>query len=90
MREWSAIIETLETVPVIELRATLARMVPLRDLVKNAPPDFLFTSGKPNRYNPAGIECVYFSEDESTARLEYTRKWRNLPPLSIRRQHITA
>lgn len=53
-------------------------MVPLGDLVKNSPPDFLFTSGKPNRYNPAGIECVYFSEDEATARLEYVRLWANL------------
>lgn len=78
MRDWSAIIKALEVVPVIELCATLARMVPLGDLVENSPPDFLFTSGKPNRYNPAGIECVYFSEDEATARLEYARQWAHL------------
>jgi hypothetical protein len=65
----------LASVPVFELRATLARIVPLGDLVKNSPPDFLFTSGKPNRFNPAGIECVYFSEDEATAGLEYARQW---------------
>lgn len=75
MRGWQAIIETLESVPVIEVRGMLARILPLGDLVKNSPPDFLFTSGKPNRYNPAGIECVYFSEDEATARLEYARPW---------------
>lgn len=78
MRDWHAIIETLESVPVIELRETLARIVPLGDLLKNSPPDFLFTSGKPNRYNPVGIECVYFSEDEESARLEYARQWANL------------
>lgn len=78
MRDWHAIIEALQAVPVIELRGTLARMVPLGDLVKNSPPDFLFTSGRPNRYNPAGIECVYFSENDATARLEYARQWANL------------
>ena len=70
MRDWQAIIDALQAVPVIELRGTLARMVPLGDLVKNSPPDFLVTSGRPNRYNPAGIECVYFSEDDATARGE--------------------
>lgn len=78
MRDWHATIEALQAVPVIELCGTLARMVPLGDLMKNSPPDFLFTSGKPNRYNPAGIECVYFSEDDATARLEYERQWANL------------
>src|ERR1041385_3613610 len=78
MRDWNAIIKALQSVPVIELRRTLARIVPLGELVKNAPPDFLFTSGKPNRYNPAGVECVYFSEDEATAHLEYARQWGHL------------
>src|SRR5439155_12154049 len=78
MRDWHAIIEALEAVSVIGLDGTLARMVPLGDFLKNLPPDFLFTSGKPNRYNPAGIECVYFSEDEPTARIEYERQWANL------------
>jgi len=68
----------LPTATISELRATLVRMVPLGDLVKHMPPDFLFTSGRPNRYNPAGIECVYFSEDEATARLEYQRPWAGL------------
>ena len=50
MRDWHAIIEALEAVPVIGLHGTLARMLPLGDFLKNLPPDFLFTSGKPNRY----------------------------------------
>src|SRR6266550_4844936 len=75
MRGPADIIRRLASVPVFELRATLARLVPFGDLLKNSPPEFLFTSGKPNRFNPAGIECVYFSEDEATAGLEYARQW---------------
>lgn len=78
MGDWPAIIKALELVPIIELRGTLARLVPLGDLVKNSPPNFLFTAGKPNRYNSTGIECVYFSENEATARIEYARQWANL------------
>jgi RES domain-containing protein len=71
----NAFIEALQSVPVVELHQTLARIVPLGDLVKNSPPHFLYTSGKPNRYNPAGVHCVYFSEDDATARLEFARQW---------------
>jgi RES domain-containing protein len=80
MGEWPAAIQALKSVPFIEARGILARMVPLGDLIKNSPPDFLFASGKPNRYNPAGIQCVYFSENETTARLEYARQWAGLRP----------
>jgi hypothetical protein len=58
MRGPAAMKRRLASVPIFELRATLARIVPLGDLVKNSPPDFLFASGKPNRFNTAGIECV--------------------------------
>jgi RES domain-containing protein len=37
-------------------------------------PDYLFTSGRANRWNPAGVDCIYFSEDERTARAEYGRR----------------
>ena len=36
--------------------------------------DFLFTSGRANRYNPVGVAWVYFSEDERTARAECDRR----------------
>lgn len=62
MPDWNAIVEALQSVPVIELHRTLARIVPLGDFVKNSPPDFLYTSGRPNRYNPAGIECFELHE----------------------------
>jgi RES domain-containing protein len=46
----------------------------MRDALEgSAPPEFLFTSGKPNRYNPIGIQCVYFSENLNDAILEYSR-----------------
>lgn len=59
--------------PVREVRATFVRRVQLLPLIRSAPVDFLFTSGKPNRFNPAGTSCVYFAEDEATAAAEFTR-----------------
>lgn len=56
----------------------LVRRVSLEALTKIVPPDFLYASQRPNRYNPAGIECVYFSQNEETARLEYERSWAGL------------
>jgi len=46
------------------LRLTLVRCVALIPLTAAGSPDYLFTSGKPGRFNPAGVACVYFSEDE--------------------------
>jgi RES domain-containing protein len=50
-------------------------MLPYDWLEKGKAPDFLFTSGKPNRFNTKGVECVYFSDDEQTAGAEYLRLW---------------
>jgi len=38
------------------------------DMINAPSVDFLFTSGKPYRFNTAGIECIYFAENEKTAR----------------------
>ena len=70
----AAIRSALATVPVRRLKATLVRCVALRPLIEVGSPDFLFTSGRANRYNPVGVACVYFSEDERTARAEYDRR----------------
>src|SRR5271165_1478555 len=35
---------------------------------RSDPPDFLYASKRAGRYNPAGVECVYWSEKETTAR----------------------
>lgn len=56
------------------MTATLVRCVALAPLIRTGSPDFLYPSGRANRYNPAGVACVYFSEDERTARSEYDRR----------------
>jgi RES domain-containing protein len=75
MTELEIIELALLTAPVRPLRATLVRCVALLPLTASGTPDYLFTSGQPNRYNPAGVRCVYFSEDEATARMEYARRF---------------
>jgi RES domain-containing protein len=35
-------------------------------------------SGRPSRFNTAGVKCVYFAEDEATAAAEYERYTRPL------------
>jgi hypothetical protein len=52
-----------------ELSATLVRRVPWTALHASA--DFLFVSGKPNRYNLAGTGSIYFAADDLTAQWEY-------------------
>ncbi len=68
----------LASIPCLTVSATLVRMVPFNAFSRNQPVNWLFTSGKPNRYNPAGLECVYFAEDEATAQAEYDRYWSGL------------
>ena len=75
MTELAAIEVALRAVPVRPLQATLVRCMALLPLTAGGTPDYLFTSGKANRYNPAGVRCVYFSEDEATARREYARRF---------------
>src|SRR5688572_18120114 len=53
------------------IRKTLVRCVELTSLAGNGEPDFLLTSGKKDRYNLAGVDCIYFAEDEETARAEH-------------------
>jgi len=77
MTELKALELALLTAPVRSLKVTLVRCVALQPLTSRGTPDYLFTSGRANRYNPAGVRCVYFSEDEATARLEYARRFGN-------------
>ena len=63
----------LSTVPVRGLQATLVRRVPLAPMLEADAVDFLLTTGKAYRYNPAGVGCLYFAEDEATAAAEYER-----------------
>ena len=73
MRDAEDFAGALAAAPVLELKATLVRRVPLLPLMEAVPVDFLFTSGKAYRYNPRGVWCVYFAEDEATATSEYDR-----------------
>src|SRR5260221_1815581 len=74
MIDEDAMREGLVAAPVRRLRTTLVRCVALLPLTGGGAPDYLFTSGRANRYNPAGLNCVYFSENERTARAEYGRR----------------
>jgi hypothetical protein len=55
------------------MRRRLVRCVPALDFLEGRPPTYLFTSGRPNRCNPRSIECLYFSETERVANIEYQR-----------------
>ncbi|MEW6302899.1 MAG: RES domain-containing protein [Verrucomicrobiota bacterium] len=74
MEDKSRVLSRLASAPVRRLRAELVRCVALAPLTEAAAPDYLFASGRANRYNPAGVPCVYFSENEQTARAEYGRR----------------
>lgn len=69
----SFLLRALEGTAAIPWKTLLARRVPLFDLIANLPPKFLWASGKPNRFNLSGTECIYFSENEQTAQAEYLR-----------------
>ena len=73
-RDAASLKAALAATPGVEVKATtLARFVP--HLALGASPDWLFTSGKPNRYNPAGVNCVYFAETREVAQVEYDDSW---------------
>lgn len=57
------------------MQRRLVRCVPQLDFMAGEPPTFLYTSGRPNRCNPRGVNCLYFSETEITASSEYRRQW---------------
>ena len=87
MPDFEDIQSALSVAPVRPFQAMLVRCVALVPLAGRGAPDYLFTSGRANRYNPDGVRCVYFSEDERTARAEYARRLgkstRALQPLGI-------
>src|SRR5436190_20765938 len=69
----------LEAAPSISVKAELTRLVPFADLVHCTPPNWLYTSGRPNRYNPARVECIYFGGTREVAQAEYDSMWRGIP-----------
>jgi RES domain-containing protein len=63
----------LERVPTRRMQRRLVRCVAALDFMEGARPSFLYTSGSPNRCNPRGVDCLYFSEMERVATMEYRR-----------------
>jgi RES domain-containing protein len=55
------------------MRRRLVRCVPALDFLEGSSPLFLYTSGRANRFNPPGVDCLYFSETERVALREYAR-----------------
>jgi RES domain-containing protein len=63
----------LREVPTRPMRGRLVRCVAALGFLAETPPRFLYTSGRPNRCNPEAVSCLYFSESEEVANLEYRR-----------------
>jgi RES domain-containing protein len=66
-------LSVLRKLPLRRKSGLLARCVIRQALESSTPPDFLYASTRAGRYNPDKIECIYWSENETVARLEYRR-----------------
>ena len=69
----------LGDLPTRAMNRRLVRCVPALSFLAGAPPSFLRTSGRPNRFNPRGVDCLYFSETEAVANLEWDRQMNGSP-----------
>lgn len=63
--------QLLSTAPTRGFKGRLFRCLPQLTFDSCRPPRYLFTSGKANRCNPEGIDCLYMAEDRDTAQAEY-------------------
>ncbi len=57
------------------MQRNLIRCVPALEFMAAARPWYLHTSGRPNRCNPKGVDCLYFAETKGTATVEFERSW---------------
>lgn len=71
----SELAKLLEAVPTRSMRRRLVRCVAALDFLEGSPPRYLYTSGRPGRCNPRDVDCLYFSETERVADLEYRRRF---------------
>jgi RES domain-containing protein len=55
------------------------RMVKRKDLESKDPADYLFTSGRPGRFNPRGVLSIYGADSQLTVAAEWERYWDGLP-----------
>jgi RES domain-containing protein len=67
----AALLERLEKVRPIKVNSIWVNATPFVDLCKHDPPQWLFCSYKPARYNLKEMACVYFAADGRTARAEH-------------------
>jgi RES domain-containing protein len=61
--------------PTRSTKQILFRVIPALSYTTSENPSLLFTSGRPNRWNPKGVDCLYFSETKRTAEAEYDSYW---------------
>lgn len=71
--------QVLAGLPTLHMAGLLLRCVPQLDFDAGKPRRYLLASGLRNRCNPKDIACLYFSEEEETARAEYEAQWRGTP-----------
>src|SRR5687768_625193 len=65
------IAEALAKIRPIKIKSTWVSATPFFELCQNQPPDWLFCSCKAGRYNLKNIACVYFAENDRTAKAEH-------------------
>jgi RES domain-containing protein len=54
----------------LSVNARLSRVVDFFDLTSQARFEFLYTSGRPNRFNPRGLQCLYLADERETCMME--------------------
>src|SRR5829696_2089331 len=75
MWNFATVSKRLNSIAPAAIKGTWVRVVPLLHLTTKDPLDWLFTSGKPNRYNSSDVHCIYFADGEQTAKAEYDDYW---------------
>jgi hypothetical protein len=65
--------QALADLPTRHMDRLLVRCIPQLDFDTGKPRQYLLASGLRNRCNPKGLACLYFSEEEETARAEAER-----------------
>ena len=61
----------LASAPSIVVHEKLIRIVSYFHLTAYNLPDWLYVSGRAKRYNPAGVNCIYFGKSFEVANAEY-------------------
>jgi RES domain-containing protein len=85
--DWDRLLRDAPTSP---YRGNLVRCIPQLTFLNKRPPRYLFTSGKPNRCNPRGVDCLYLAENRETAIAEYEKYWPDRQPELTFHGQLTA